>query len=78
MIYTGHMALRIGLFAIPAAAMAGVVLLMNLLGADAGVAAASVGLVAVVGGSAFGYFADRLPTMPRARGVRPLIPHRID
>lgn len=72
MTYTGPMAIRIALFATPAIAAAGVVLLLNGLHAGAGIAAASMGLVAVLGGAAFGYFADRLPELPRARRVRRL------
>jgi len=55
--------------------MAGVVLLLNWVGAGTGVAVASVGFVAVAGGSAFGYFADRLPALPWARQAHPLVPH---
>ena len=76
--YTGYMAFRIALFGIPAVAMAGTVLLLNELGAGAGIAAVSLGLVAVAGGSAFGYFADRLPALPRARRTHPLVPHHLD
>lgn len=53
------MATRIALFAVPAAAVAGLVLLLNGLDAGAGIAVAAFGLVAVVGGATLGYFADR-------------------
>lgn len=61
------MALRIALFAVPAVAVAGLVLLLNALDAQAGVAVAAFGLVAVASGVALGYFADRLPSLPWAR-----------
>jgi cyanate permease len=64
------MAIRIALFAAPAIAAVGVVLLLNDLHASAGIAAASLGLIAILGGAAFGYFADRLPEIPRARNRR--------
>lgn len=64
------MAIRIALFATPALAAIGVVLLLNGLHAGAGIAATSLGLVAVLGGAAFGYFADRLPELPAARRRR--------
>lgn len=61
------MALRIALFAVPIVAVAGLVLLLNGLGASAGIAVAVFGLVAVATGAALGYFADRLPEFPQAR-----------
>lgn len=61
------MTIRIALFTVPAIAVAGLVLLLNGLGASAGIAIAAFGLVAVATGSALGYFADRLPELPRAR-----------
>ncbi len=61
MIYTALMALRITLVVVPLAAVAALVLLLNSLDAGAGIAVAALGLVAVVGGAALGYFADRLP-----------------
>ena len=61
------MALRIALFAVPLAVAAGLVLLLNALDAQAGVAVASLGVVAVASGAALGYFADRLPELPWAR-----------
>ena len=61
MIYTALMALRIMLVVLPLAAVAALVLLLNSLNAGAGIAVAALGLVAVAGGAALGYFADRLP-----------------
>ncbi len=61
------MALRIALFAVPAVAVAGLVLLLNGLDASAGIAVAAFGVVAVMTGTALGYFADRLPELPKAR-----------
>ena len=78
MIYTAPMLIRIALVALPAAAVVGLVLLLNGLGAGAGIAAAALGLVAVLGGAALGYFADRLPERPRARRAHSLIPHHVD
>jgi hypothetical protein len=66
------MAIRIALFAVPAVAVVGLVLLLNGLDASAGIAVASFGVVAVATGSALGYFADRLPGLPQARR-----PHRL-
>ena len=78
MIYTGHMTVRIALFAIPIASAVGLVLLLNGVGAGAGVAVAVLGLIAVSGGATLGYFADRLPEWPRKHRVHPLVPHRVD
>jgi hypothetical protein len=61
------MAIRIALFAVPIAAVAGLVLVLNGLDANAGIAVVSLGLVAVASGAALGFFADRLPELPRAR-----------
>lgn len=61
------MALRIALFAVPMAAAAGLVLLLNALDAQVGIAVAAVGVVAVASGAALGYFADRLPELPWER-----------
>jgi hypothetical protein len=55
------MALRIALFTLPTAATATLVVMLNNLGASAGIAVVSFGAVAVVSGAALGYFADRLP-----------------
>jgi len=55
------MAMRVALCAVPAIAVAGLVLLLNGLDVSAGIAVAAFGLVAVATGSALGYFADRLP-----------------
>lgn len=78
MIYTDSMAIRLVLFALPAAAVVGLVLLLNGLNAGAGIAAAALGVVAVASGAALGYFADRLPEQPRARRAHPLVPHYVD
>ncbi|HEY8808513.1 MAG TPA: hypothetical protein VIM28_00705 [Solirubrobacterales bacterium] len=72
------MAIRIAFLALPTALVVGLVLLLNGLDAGAGIAAAALGLVAVASGAALGYFADRLPAFPRARGAHPLVPRRID
>jgi hypothetical protein len=72
-IYTGSMAIRIGLIVIPIAAVMGMVLLLNGLGASVGVAAGFLGLIAVVSGGIFGCFADRLPEIPGARHAPPLM-----
>jgi hypothetical protein len=72
------MTIRTGLIVIPTAAVAGLVLLLNGLDANAGIAAAALGVVAVVSGAALGYFSDRLPEPPRARRSHPLIPHHVD
>jgi hypothetical protein len=66
------MAIRIALFAVPTAAVAGLVLLLNGLDAGTGIAVAAFGLVAVATGAALGYFADRLPELPQTRR-----PHRL-
>lgn len=66
MIYTEPMAIRVALFVLPTVAMAGLVLLLNSVEATAGMAAASMGLVAVASGAALGYFADHLPELPCA------------
>jgi hypothetical protein len=72
------MATRIALFAVPAAAIVGLVVLLNALNAGTGVAVAALGFVAVVSGTALGLFADRLPEFPRARRAHPLVPHHVD
>jgi len=66
-IYTRDMAIRIALFTIPFAAMAGLVLLLNEVHAGAGIAVAAFGLFAVSIGATLGYFADRLPEFRRNR-----------
>jgi hypothetical protein len=71
-IYTGPMAIRIALIAVPTAAVVGLVLLLNGLNAGAGIAVAALGLVAVAGGTSFGYFADRPPELPRSRRAHSL------
>lgn len=71
------MAIRLAVFAVPTAAVVGLVLLLNGLDASAGIATAALGVAAVAGGTALGYFADRLPELPRPRHrAHPLIPHR--
>jgi hypothetical protein len=65
------MAIRIALFAVPAVAVAGLVLFLNGVDASAGIAVAALGVLAVVTGAMLGYFADRLPEFPGARR-----PHR--
>jgi hypothetical protein len=72
------MALRIALFFVPLALAVCMVLLLNDLGAGAGIATTALGLVAVAGGATFGYFADRLPEWPREKRAHPLVPHRVD
>jgi hypothetical protein len=67
------MAIRVALIAIPAATIAGLVVLLNSLDASPGIA------VAALSGATFGYFADRLPELPRTRhGAHPLVPHHVD
>lgn len=61
------MAIRVALIGIPAATIAGLVGLLNSLDASPGIAVAALALVAALSGAAFGYFADRLPELPRAR-----------
>ncbi|HET7177388.1 MAG TPA: hypothetical protein VFI63_01735 [Solirubrobacterales bacterium] len=79
MIYTGPMAIRLAIFAVPTVAVVGLVLLLNGLDASAGIATAALGVVAVASGATLGYFADRLPEPPRPRHrARPLIPHHVD
>ena len=72
MIYTRDMAFRIALFALPIIAVSGLVLLLNVADASAGIAMAAFGLIAVVTGVALGYFADRLPGLRQVRR-----PHRL-
>lgn len=61
------MMLRIALAGLPLATVVVLVLLLNSLDAGAGIAVAALGLVAVAGGAALGYFADRLPELRKAR-----------
>jgi hypothetical protein len=78
-IYTDYMAVRIGIIAIPIAAVIGMVLLLNGVGASVGIAVAVLGMTAVMGGAVLGYFADRLPEFPKARHrARPLMPRHLD
>jgi len=60
-------AIRFALLAVPAAAVTGLVLFLNGVDANAGIAAAAFGVLAVVSGAMLGYFADRLPELPGAR-----------
>ncbi len=64
------MAIRVALFAMPTAAVIGLVLLLNGLDAGVGISVAALGAVAVLSGAALGYFADRLPELPQARRRR--------
>jgi hypothetical protein len=77
-IYIGPMAIRFLIFTAPTAAVVGLVLLLNGLGASAGIAAAALGVVAVAGGAVLGYFANRLPELPRPRRTHPLVPGHVD
>jgi len=77
-IYTGPMAIRLAIFAVPTAAVVGLVLLLNGLDASAGIAVAALGVVAVVGGAVLGYFADHLPELQRTRRAHPLVPRHVD
>ena len=63
MIYTGEMAIKIALVAVPSAAMTIAVLMLNWFNAGPSVTAAAVAIVAVAGGSLLGVFADRLPEL---------------
>lgn len=45
----------------------GLTLLLNAVHAGAGIAVASLGLLAVAGGAAIGYYVDSLPELPKAR-----------
>ena len=78
MIYTGLMTIRLALFGVPTAAIVALVLALNAVDASAGVAVAALGLVAVAGGVAFGYFVDYLPELPRGRRGHPVVPHHVD
>ncbi len=61
------MVLRIALAGLPLSAVVVLVLLLNSLDASAGIAVAALGFVAVASGAALGYFADRLPELPKIR-----------
>lgn len=74
MIYTGPMAIRTAIFGLPTSAVVGMVLSLNSLNASAGIAAAALGVVAVSGGAALGYFAHRLPAVPGGRRAHRLAP----
>jgi len=64
--YTPNM-LRVLVFAVPFVALAGLTVVLKRIGADAGVLFAGFALIAVLTGSAIGYFSDRL-TGPRSGG----------
>jgi hypothetical protein len=73
------MAIRVALIAIPTATIVGLVVLLNSLDASPGIAVAALMVVAALSGATFGYFADRLPELPRARhSAHPLVPHHVD
>ncbi len=78
MIYTDLMTIRLALFGIPTAAIVALVLVVNAVDASVGVAMAGLGIVAVASGTAFGYFADYLPELPRMRHSRPIVPRHVD
>lgn len=60
MTYDRNMVFRITVFGVPVVAVAGLVLLLNSLGASPGIAVAAYAVVAVSTGATIGYFADRL------------------
>jgi len=73
------MAIRIALFVVPAVAVAGLVIFLNLTNASAGIAVAALGVLAAAAGATLGYFADRLPELPGVRrSHRPAGLHRGD
>jgi hypothetical protein len=72
------MAIRFALFGTPLIAGAVLVLVMNAVDASPGVAMAGLGIVAVASGTAFGYFADYLPELPRVRRMHPVVPRHVD
>lgn len=57
----------IAAIALASALVIGLVELLNQFDAGPGIAAASLCLTAVAGGTVLGYFADRLPELPRKR-----------
>jgi hypothetical protein len=69
---------RVAFVFVPAAAIAGLVLLLNKLHADAGIAVASLGMAAVILGTVLGSQAHRLPELPRPQRPRSAAPPRID
>jgi hypothetical protein len=71
------MAIRFGLFGIPAAAMIAGVLMLNWLNAGPGVAVAVLALISVSSGVLLGVFADRLPHVSTQNG-RALTPRRLN
>ena len=78
MTYTDSMAFRVALFTLPAAAVVGLVVLLNRLDASTGVAVASLGLIGVLTGAAMGYRADRLPGLRSRRHDRLVGAHHAD
>lgn len=78
MIYTDLMTIRLALFGIPTIAIVALVLVLNAVDASAGVAVAGLGIVAVASGTAFGYYADYLPEIPRVRRPHPVVPRHVD
>jgi hypothetical protein len=64
------MVIRIALFAVPTVSVAVLVPMLNALDASPGIAVATLGLVAVLGGASFGVFVDRLPEFPWMRRNR--------
>lgn len=78
MIYTQDMVRWIAIFGLPLAVVVGLVELLNWLDAEPGSAVAALGLAAVIGGATLGYFADRLPALPRERRHHGLTPRHID
>jgi hypothetical protein len=72
------MAVRIAIFAFPIAIALLSVELLNRLDASPGVAAIGLGFTALIGGSAIGLFADRLPAFRLNRRRHRFIPHRLD
>lgn len=57
-------------------ATVGLTLLLNAVGAGAGVSVAALGLTAVMSGAVIGYFSDRLPDFPGVRRRDPAATHR--
>ncbi|HEU5253409.1 MAG TPA: hypothetical protein VFU16_08825 [Solirubrobacterales bacterium] len=59
------MAIKAGILGAPVVAMTAIVVLLNRIDADSTLVVAGLTAVAVAGGSLFGFFADRLPGLPR-------------
>jgi hypothetical protein len=75
-IYTDDMAVKLGLFGIPAVAMIVGVLALNWLDAGPGIAVVVLAFISVSGGVLLGVFADRLPRSSQHR--RAPIPRRLN